>query len=112
MSWFDDLAKFPSETQGPGPLPIPRTHSLPYADANDAEVRVNAEFFSKIEEMFTPKTMVALGLAIDALVDFILEGRRCERLEERGPTIKTTGIDFTIKDINSHARTILATATH
>jgi hypothetical protein len=98
MPWFNDLAKFPSEPQGPGPLPTPRTHSLHYADANDAEVRVNTALCSKIEEMFNLNTSVALGLAIDALVDFIIEGRMCERLKDRGPTIETSGIGFTMKD--------------
>jgi hypothetical protein len=52
--------------------------------------------------MYNPKTKVALGLAIDAFVDFIIEWKKCERLEERGPTIETTGIDFTIKDLLIH----------
>jgi hypothetical protein len=99
MSWFNGLCKFPSEPQGSGPTPTPRTYCLHYADANDAEISVNTEFFSKIEEMFEPKTKVALGLAIDALVDFIIEGRKCERLEDRGPTIETSGIDFPIMDL-------------
>jgi hypothetical protein len=55
---------------------------LHYTDANDAEVRVNAEFFPKIEEMYKPKTKTALRLAIDAFVDFIIEWRKCERLKD------------------------------
>jgi hypothetical protein len=102
MSWCNGLCTLPSEPQGPGPPPTPRAHCLHYADANDAEISVNTQFFSKIEEIYNPKTKVELRIAIDALVDFIIEGRKCERLEERGATIETTGIDFTIKDLLIH----------
>jgi hypothetical protein len=52
--------------------------------------------------MYNPKTNIALEVAIDVLVDFIIEGRKCERFEERGPTIETTGIDVTIKGLFIH----------
>jgi hypothetical protein len=83
MSWFNGLCTVRSEPQGPGPPPIPPTHSLHYCDANDIEIRLNREFFEDYEEMFRPASDFPLNMARDALIDYIFETRNLKRLPDR-----------------------------
>jgi hypothetical protein len=102
MSWLNGLCKFPSEPQGPGPPPIPPTHSLHYCDANDIEIRLNREFFEDFEEMFRPDTDLPLNMAFDTLIDYIFEARKLERLPDRGEIESTFGLEISVQELLVH----------
>jgi hypothetical protein len=73
-----------------------------YADANDAEIEINKEFFQTIENYFRPESRTEPGMAADILIDFVIEGRKQERLDERGPTNQIANVDLSIKDLLIH----------
>jgi hypothetical protein len=77
-------------------------HSLHDADANDAEVEINKGFFQKIEDYFRLESRTEPGMTADILIDFVVEGRKQERLEERGPTNQIADVDLSIKDLLIH----------
>jgi hypothetical protein len=102
MSWFNVLSTFPSEPQGPGPPPITPKHSLHYCDANDVEIRLNREFFVDFEAMFRPDNDFPLGMALDALIDYIFEARKLERLPNRGLIESAFGLEIGLKELLIH----------
>jgi hypothetical protein len=61
------------------------THSAHYGDANDAEVVVNEQFLHAIESAFGPETRFQPGFAATAFVDFLVEARKLERLDDVDP---------------------------
>jgi hypothetical protein len=62
------------------------THSVHYADGNQTkvEVAVNEQFLHPIESAF----------AATAFVDFLVEDRKFERLNDHGPIFEIANLDF------------------
>jgi hypothetical protein len=102
MSWFNGLCKFPSEPQGPGPPLMPPMHSLHYCDANNIEIRLNREFFEDYEEMFRAETDFPLNMALDALIDYIFEAKKLERLPDRGLIESAFVLEISVKELLVH----------
>jgi hypothetical protein len=81
---------------------VAKTHSIHYADANDAEISINREFISRIEVMFSPRTDWAVSDATLILLDFIQEARKLERLEDRGEIFVAPDLNFTLAELFAH----------
>jgi hypothetical protein len=73
-----------------------------YADANDVEIDINTKFFESIESIFGPESNVDLDRGTTTVVDFVVEGRKQERGQERGPTVDVRDITFSFRDLLIH----------
>jgi hypothetical protein len=70
-------------------------HSVHYADANGAEIAVIEGFLKKIEILFGQHSPFGLSFATKMFIDFILETRKLQRLEDRGLIYQTPDLNFT-----------------
>jgi hypothetical protein len=75
---------------------------LHYADANDAEVDVNQQFFRTIEMIAALTTQLNPEGATCIFTDFLIEAWKLERLEVRGGPHLIHGMHFSIKDLLIH----------
>jgi hypothetical protein len=78
---------------------VPSSHSLHFADANDAEIEVNRQFLDSIEFMFGPHTTMSIENSANIFLDFITEGRKIRRLEDRNFPPAVSDLGFTLRDL-------------
>jgi hypothetical protein len=74
-------------------------HTLSFMDATETEVEINRAFLDSVEMLFGPETTASSDEAMNVFTDFIVEGRRLQRLDERGATEVTSGLGFSVRDL-------------
>jgi hypothetical protein len=86
-------------------MPEPRrahTHSLHYADAYEVESAANKETLSRIEMMFEIGPLKNLEQKVSVFIDVIMEGRKLQRLEERGQIPDVADLNFPLRQLLKH----------
>jgi hypothetical protein len=76
--------------------------SLHFADANEVEIDINTRLFHEIEKNLNPRSPVVVEEVIRVLTHVLVEARKLERLEERGPIPEIYHARFTLKDLLIH----------
>jgi hypothetical protein len=59
-------------------------------------------FFEDYEEMFRPASDFPLNMAFDAVLDYVFEARKLERLPDRGEIESTFGLEISVKELLIH----------
>jgi hypothetical protein len=92
---FSSMTSGHSPGGGPGPLEPPPTRSSHCADAKETEIAVIERFLHAIESAFGPEAEFRPEFAAAAFVDFLVEARKLERLNDRGRSSKSRISIFT-----------------
>jgi hypothetical protein len=86
----------PEDPSGLRSAPV---HLLHYADANDAEVDINWQFFRAVEMMAARTTQLSPEGVTRIFTDFLIEARKLEHLEAQGGPHPIYRIYFLVKDL-------------
>jgi hypothetical protein len=77
------------------------SHLLHFADANDAEITVNHQFFHALEFMASPVTELTPNQVIRIFRDFLGEARKLQRLDARGGPHEMGTVNLRSKSFSS-----------
>jgi hypothetical protein len=83
------------------PLPI-RSHPLYYADANEAEIAINAKLLRRIGILFSPPMPHIIEITKNAFVDFLVLARQTDQMPERAEIHQMTNMDFSFHPLLFH----------
>jgi hypothetical protein len=93
--WVNSAPRHPTDQR------VPSLHLAHFADATEAEIATNEQFFDRVEQIFGRKAATTLDDAILIFADFLFETRKISR-RESGTISQISSLDISIKNLLIH----------